>query len=104
MVHNAMKCGAGTPSACRIVANVSEPLLSLEKPCCKKPNPTMSRSGRGAQREIGNRLNESSATSRTVVMLLPVNLFISLSFNGMPRKPHQADHAFFCGDGAIEPV
>jgi hypothetical protein len=37
-------------------------------------------------------------------MLLPVNLFISFSFNGMRGKPHQADHAFFCGDGAIEPV
>src|SRR5215471_17299816 len=34
MVNNAMKCGAGTPSACRIVANASEPLLSL----ARRPN------------------------------------------------------------------
>src|SRR5262245_63549918 len=69
MVNHAMTCGAGTPSACRIVTNASGPLDSLATPCCMKPNPTIRRSGMGAQRAIGNRLDETNATSRSVVML-----------------------------------
>src|SRR5262245_36742155 len=69
IVSQAIKWGAGTPSACRIMANVSGPLDSLATPCCRKPNPTIRRSGIGAQRAIGSRLNQTDATSRNVVML-----------------------------------
>src|SRR5215475_1258180 len=57
MVDHAMKCGAGVPIACRMAANASGPLDSLEKPCSMKPYPTIRRSGMGAQRAIGNRLD-----------------------------------------------
>src|SRR5499433_4118980 len=68
--------------ACRIATNASEPLLSLEKPCCMKPNPTIKRSGTGAQRAIGNRLDESSATSRARIIVSIIREFIAYSLNG----------------------
>src|SRR5262249_52870676 len=73
MVNHAIKCGAGTPSACRIVANASGPLDSLAIPCCMKPYPTIRRSEMGAQRAIENRLEESHATSRHVITPLHLN-------------------------------
>src|SRR5262245_60512674 len=69
MVNHAIRCGAGTPSASRILTNASGPLKSLATPCCMKPTPTIRRNGTGAQRAIERRLDASSATSRTVVML-----------------------------------
>src|SRR5262249_7079035 len=57
MVDHAMRCDAGTPIACRMSANASGPLDSLAKPCAMKPYPTIRRSGIGAQRAIGNRLD-----------------------------------------------
>src|SRR6516164_7034396 len=55
MVAHAMKCGPGTPMACRILANASGPLASLAKPCSKKPKPTIKRTGMSAHRSIANR-------------------------------------------------
>src|SRR5262245_40903921 len=40
-------------------ANALGPLDSLAKPCSMKPYPTIRRSGIGAQRAIGNRLDNS---------------------------------------------
>src|SRR5258705_5885370 len=64
MLAHAVKCGAGTASACRISANASGPLDSLAKPCSMKPKPTIRRNGMGAQRAIGNRPGKSNAMSR----------------------------------------
>src|SRR5262245_5927438 len=73
MVNHAIKCGAGTPSACRIATNASGPLESLAIPCWMKPTPTMRRSGTGAQWAIGNRRDGSDARSRSVVILGNLN-------------------------------
>src|SRR5215831_15268195 len=62
MVNHAIRCGAGTPSACRMVTNASGPLESLATPCCMKPTPTIRRNGTGAQRVTERRLDASSAT------------------------------------------
>src|SRR4029450_5870605 len=64
MVTHAIKCGAGTASACRIAANTSAPLDSLAKPCSMKPKPTIRRNGIGAHRAIGNCPGKSNAMSR----------------------------------------
>src|SRR5437879_2139830 len=66
MVNHAVKCGAGTANACRIVANASGPLDSLAKPCSMKPKPTIRRNGIGAHRAIENRPGKSDAMSRVV--------------------------------------
>ena len=63
-----MKCGPGTPIASRMVAKASEPLASLAKPCSIKPYPTIRRSGMGAQRAIGNRLNIGKGTLRNGIL------------------------------------
>src|SRR5277367_6429859 len=64
IVSHPMRCGAGTPSACRIAGNASGPLASLAKPCSMKPYPTISRSGIGAQRASGDLLIRSIGRSR----------------------------------------
>jgi hypothetical protein len=50
IVIQAIRWGAGTPSACKIIANDSGPLARLANPCSMKPYPTIKRSGSGAQR------------------------------------------------------
>src|SRR5262245_53711281 len=90
MVNHAIKCGAGTPSACRIATKASGPLDSLAAPCCMKPNPTTKRSGMGAQRAIGNRLDQSSAASRYVIMGGHLDSLGSPAVGG--RLPADDDH------------
>src|SRR6266566_3681121 len=68
IVAHAIKCGAGTPSACRMEAKASGPFASLAKPCAMKPYPTIRRSGIGAQRESGNRFHDGDGTSRNVAL------------------------------------
>src|SRR5438128_5177486 len=63
IVTHAMKCDAGTASACRIAANVSVPLASLAKPCSMKPKPTIRRNGTGTHRAIGNPPGKPNARS-----------------------------------------
>src|SRR5260370_35776432 len=52
-----------------MVAKASGPLDSLAKPCCMKPNPTIRRSGMGAQRAIANRLDNSKGKARDICMV-----------------------------------
>ena len=37
--------GTGSPMACKTPMKSSGPRASFAKPCCRKPNPMMSRSG-----------------------------------------------------------
>src|SRR5262249_6155311 len=64
IVSHPIRCGAGTPRACKIAGNASGPLASLAKQCCMKPYPTISRSGIGAQRAIGDLLIRSRGRPR----------------------------------------
>src|SRR5437762_4697856 len=64
IVSHPMRCGAGTPSACKIAGNASGPLASLAKPCSMKPYAKISRNGIGAQRAIGDLLIRSIGWSR----------------------------------------
>src|ERR1700758_2047740 len=59
MVDHAIKCGPGTPIACRILANASGPLASLVKQCSMKPKPTIKSRGTSGQRSIMKPRNKS---------------------------------------------
>jgi hypothetical protein len=65
-----MKCGTGTPSACRIAANASGPFDSLAMPCCTKPYPTIKRNGSGAHRAARDWFRNFKSKLRTHTSLL----------------------------------
>ena len=50
IVSQAIMCGIGVPIAWTMATKFSGPFSSLAKPWAKKPYPTISRSGIGAQR------------------------------------------------------
>src|SRR5215469_6631219 len=79
IVSHPMRCGAGTPSACKMAGNASRPLAILAKPCSMKPYPTIRRSGIGAQRAIGDLLIRSMGRSRHVVDRLSMLLVDCIS-------------------------
>src|SRR5712671_3644064 len=91
IVSHPIRCGAGTPSACRIAGNASRPLASLAKPCSMKPYPTIRRSGIGAQRAIGDLLIRSMGRSRHVVD--PLSMLLVDCISNQPSQERVHVHA-----------
>lgn len=58
MLTQAMKCGAGTPSTCRIAAKLSGPRAIFAKPCSTKPYPAIKGNGIGAHGATADRTRD----------------------------------------------